>query len=200
VAARLVALSGLDCRVVTYRQVSPRLVAEVGPRAIVLSGATADWAEYDRDALKGLLALILDPPVSLLGICAGHQLIGFAHGASWGPVRELAVGPGAPGEGRQAGEWGYLTVRLDIRCPIFGGLPEEARFFQAHYWQLLEVPAGFALRASSPTSPIQAIERTDGRVFGVQFHPEAYDSRHPQGAVVLRNFFQQSLSHGRPVR
>ncbi len=73
-AAVLRALSGLDCRVVHYRRVLPGPVEEVGARAVVVGGATADWADYDPEALSGLLALILDPPVPLLGICAGHQL------------------------------------------------------------------------------------------------------------------------------
>ena len=66
--------------------------------------------------------------------------------------------------------------------------------FQSHYWQLLETPAGFATRASSAWSPIQAIERLDRPVFGIQFHAERFDTAHPAGSRVLRSFFAAARS------
>jgi GMP synthase (glutamine-hydrolysing) len=79
-------------------------------------------------------------------------------------------------------------VQLDVRCPLFRGMDATVDLFHSHYWQLEDVPLGFAARASSPWSAIQAIERLDRPVFGVQFHPERYDAIHPHGAVILRNF------------
>jgi GMP synthase-like glutamine amidotransferase len=67
-------------------------------------------------------------------------------------------------------------------------------FFESHYWQLHEPPAGFVARGSTAIAPIQVIERRDRPVFGVQFHPERFDGEHPDGEVVLRNFL--ALSRG----
>ncbi len=165
----------------------------------MIGGSTTDWTRYDVAALAGLLATIRAAPVPILGICAGHQLIGFAHRAPWGPLGALQEGEVdadprfAPGQ-RQ--ERGFLPVQVDGRCPLFRGLNPTAAFFQSHYWQLEDVPTGFTARASSPWSPVQAIERLDRPVFGVQFHPERDDAEHSNGAVVLRNFFALGRNHG----
>jgi len=185
-------VAGEPCAAALAEEVSTTLLDELAPSAVVLSGCTTDWAAYDFSAWAGLLGVIRDAPVPMLGICAGHQLIGRAHGAAWGPLGPL--GPGevdpdprfAPGRRKQRG---FGQVALDRDCQLFGGLSETAEVFQSHYWQLEEVPAGFVRRASSAWSSIQAIERRDRPVFGVQFHPERFDAAHPAGERVLRNFF-----------
>lgn len=190
--ARLEAAAGVSCRSLHFADVSLAGVERDRPAAIVISGNTTDWAAFDFSAMAGLLAAIRAALVPILGICAGHQLVGYAHGAAWGPLGVLQDGETdpdprfAPGQRKQRG---FLPVAVDPRCPLFRGLAPTAAFFQSHYWQLEEVPGGFVARASAPWSPIQAIERLDRPVFGVQFHPERYDADHPHGAVVLRNFF-----------
>ena len=190
--ARLAAAAGGACLSLRFPEVSPTQVEHIAPVALVLSGSTTDWAEYDFSSLAGLLATIRAAPVPILGICAGHQLIGFAHGAPWGPLGPLQAGEVDPdprfAPGRRK-ERGFLPIEVDPRCPLFRGLDQTAAFFQSHYWQLEDVPQGFAARAHSPWSPIQAIERLDRPVFGVQFHPERYSAAQPDGANVLRNFF-----------
>lgn len=194
---RLAGLAGADCLVRPFEDVSPWSVATLAPSAIVLSGSTADWAEYDFGELRGLLETIRCAPVPILGICAGHQLVGYAHGAAWGPLgsldrAELDPDPRfAPGLRK---ERGFVAVQVDPRSPLFHGLGPEEQFFESHYWHLRARPDGFIARASTPWSPIQAIERRDRPVFGVQFHPERHDSVHPAGRVLLRNFFALARS------
>jgi GMP synthase (glutamine-hydrolysing) len=159
--------------------------------AIVIGGNTTDWGEFDFAELAGLLEVIRAAPAPILGICAGHQLIGYAHHAKWGslgPLQQGEIDPDprfAPGQRKQRG---FIRVQLDLRCPLFCGMDATADLFHSHYWQLEDVPPGFAVRASSPWSAIQAIECLDRPVFGVQFHPERYDAAHPHGAGILRNF------------
>ncbi len=199
--ARLAAAAGGSCLLLRFPDVSPAQVAQVAqiaPTALVISGNTTDWAEYDFSSLDGLLTTIRAAPVPILGICAGHQLIGFAHGAPWGPLDPLQAGEVDPdprfAPGRRK-ERGFLPVEVDPRCPLFRGLDPTAAFFQSHYWQLEGVPQGFAARACSPWSPVQAIERLDRPVFGVQFHPERSNAAQPDGATVLRNFFALVQDH-----
>ncbi len=188
----LTTTAGEPCLAVSFADVSSASVDQHAPSALVLSGNTTDWAEFDVAALEGLPATIRAAPVPILGICAGHQLIGFAHGAPWGPLGPLRDGEPdpdprfAPGQRK---ERGFLPVEVDRRCPLFRHLAPTATFFQSHYWQLAAVPEGFVARARSPWSPIQAIERRDRPVFGVQFHPERHDTARPDGAAVLRGFF-----------
>jgi GMP synthase-like glutamine amidotransferase len=190
--ARVAAAAGEPCAVLGYGAISAHRLQHVAPRAVVLSGNTTDWNQFAWDDLEGLLAVIRTAPVPILGICAGHQLIGHAHGATWGPLGPLQEGETdpdprfAPGQRK---ERDFLPVQVDPRCPLFYGLGSTAHFFQSHYWQLHDVPAEFIVRACSPWSPIQAIEHLDRPLFGVLFHPERYDAAHPDGEVVLRNFF-----------
>ncbi len=189
---RLAAAAGGPCLSLPFAEISPAQVERMTPAALVIGGNITDWAEYDFSSLDGLLATIRAAPVPILGICAGHQLIGFAHGAPWGPLGPLQAGEADPdprfAPGRRK-ERGFLPIAVDPCCPLFRGLDPTAAFFQSHYWQLEDVPQGFATRAHSPWSPIQVIERLDRPVFGVQFHPERYSAAQPDGATVLRNFF-----------
>jgi len=195
---RLAAAAGEPCLVQRFAAVSLAQIEQIAPSALVIGGSLTDWSAYDSADLAGLLATIRAAPVPILGICAGHQLIGQAHGAAWGPLGALQSGdidpdPAfAPGQRK---ECGFLPVEIDPRCPVFHGLPPRSTFFQFHYWQLDDIPAGFAIRAHSPWSTIQAIERHDRPVFGVQGQPERYDSAHPIGATVLRNFFALTRVH-----
>jgi GMP synthase-like glutamine amidotransferase len=189
---RLATAANATCLVAGYTEVSSTMIDATGAAAVVISGNSTDWARYDFPAMAGLLDAIRAAPVPILGICAGHQLVGFAHGARWGPLGPLAEGEAdrdprfAPGQRKARG---FLPVKVDPDCSLFSGLDQLQTFFQSHYWQLEEVPEGFVTRAASASSEIEAIERRDRPVFGVQFHPERYDAVHPAGAIVLRNFF-----------
>ncbi len=189
---RLADAAGTPCLVEHFAQINLARVERAAPSAVVIGGNVTGWEAYDDGSLAGLLAIIRVAPVPILGICAGHQLIGHAHGAAWGPLGSLGAGEVDPNSTFGPGlrkELGILPVETDPMCPLFTGIGQPARFFQNHYWQLTETPPGFVTRARSPWCPIQAIQRLDRPVFGVQFHPERYECDHPDGEAVLRNFF-----------
>ncbi len=198
---RLANAAGEPCTVQRFADVSPGWVERTAPSSLVIGGNTTDWADFDPTTLDGLFATIRAAPVPMLGICAGHQLIGRAHGAAWGPLEMLQPGEVDPdpefGPGRRK-ERGFLPVAVDSRSPIFHDMAKPLIVFQHHYWQLVDVPAGFTVRAHSASTGIQAIERLDRPVFGVQFHPERYDAAHPHGAAILENFF--ALTRNRATR
>lgn len=194
VRARIADAAREDCLSLHVAAASPASVDRLGPSSIVVGGNTTDWARFDDSDLAGLLTTIRQAPAPILGICAGHQLIGLAHGAPWGPLGPLQEGETDPDPAFAPGqrkERGFLPVEIDRSCPLFRGLDGNSVFFQSHYLQLECAPEGFTVRASSPWSTVQAIERLDQRVFGVQFHPERGDADHPHGTIVLRNFFSR---------
>lgn len=198
--ARLAAAAGETCESVRFSAITIEQVGRLVPTAIVISGNTADWSEYDMDALAGLMEVIRTAPVPILGICGGHQLIGHAHGAPWGPLGRLSDGTVDPDPRYAAGlhkERGFLPVDVARASPVFEGVGDTAVVFQSHYWHLTAVPAGFSVCASSPDSPIQAIARIDRPVFGVQFHPERYDDDHRDGETILHTFFAIARAAGR---
>jgi GMP synthase-like glutamine amidotransferase len=190
VCNRVATLAGLETHLVRYDDLSDLDLANAD--ALIIGGCTTDWSDYDMDAFHPLLQLIRTAPRPILGICAGHQLIGRAYGACWGPLEPLQLGESdpdptfAPGFRKQRG---FMPVEIDPDGALFRGLPTRMTVFQSHYWQLTMVPEGFLQRAWSAWSPIQAIEHRDRPVFGIQFHAERYDSDHPDGARILERFF-----------
>ncbi len=190
--ARLAEAAGEPCDVVRFEDVTVDLIRSLAPRALVISGNTADWSEYAVASLAGMAETIRAAPVPILGICGGHQLIGQAHGATWGPLGPVLDGATDPHPHFAPGlrkERGFLPIDIDRSSPLFQGLGALPVVFQSHYWHLTDVPPEFSVCASSLDSPIQAIARQDRPVFGVQFHPERYDDNHRDGEMVLRNFF-----------
>lgn len=193
---RLEEISGEPCLIARYRRVDPGLLDEVGARAVVIGGCYTDFEHYSEESLAGLAAVYREAARPLLGICAGHQMMAEYGGAGIGPIGALP--PGA--EDKYAGalghvpdalqERGYMAVRLRDSHPLFAGLGRRPAFFQSHYWEVKERPPGFEVLAESEMCSIQAIAHEERPLYGVQFHPEAYDEKHPDGRVVLENFFR----------
>ena len=117
----------------------------------------------------------------MLGICAGMQLLGrFAGGRI-----EHAAEP----------EIGELEVDVVERDGLFRDVGERPRVWQYHSDELTRVPDGFRLLASTERCRVQAIASDERGWWGTQFHPESYRSANPDGARILRTFFE--LADGR---
>jgi GMP synthase (glutamine-hydrolysing) len=136
-------LAGYDGMVITG---SPRSLVEPEPWM-------DDAAAFVRQAS--------DAGVPVLGVCFGHQLVGYAFG---GRVRQNPNG------------WEIGTVDVEITDdgagdPLFRGLPRRLRVNQSHRDEVGELGAGTRVLAASPHTPHQAIAVGE-HVRGVQFHPE----------------------------
>jgi GMP synthase-like glutamine amidotransferase len=83
---RLVVAAGQSCLVRRFAAVTLAQIEQITPSALVIGGNLTDWSAYDRADLAGLFSTIRAAPVPILGICAGHWLIGKAHGATWDPL------------------------------------------------------------------------------------------------------------------
>jgi len=90
----------------------------------------------------------------------------------------------------QRAERGFLPVRLVVSHPLLAGLGDHGVFFQAHYWELKDLPSGFQNLASSDITPYQIIAHRERPLFGTQFHPEHADRDHPDGRRLIENFFE----------
>ena len=125
---RLERIAGAPAELLGFAAVSPARIKQSSPAAIIIGGNTTDWGEFDFQEMSGLLEVIRAAPAPILGICAGHQLVGYAHHATWGslgPLHHLEVDPDprfAPGQRKQRG---FQAVQLDARCALFRGLRRD---------------------------------------------------------------------------
>ena len=166
-----------EWRMLRYMGVDTQILANDTPISelrkldgLILSGGAA------RVGLTGELgncATYLELEVPILGICAGHQFMAGHYGG------RAAEAP--------APEFGAATINLiDGGGPLFDGTPESQTVWESHNDEVVELPEGFRITASSESCEIQAMENSTLNRFGLQFHPEVNDSEY--GSKIFENF------------
>jgi len=128
--------------------------------AVLLTGSGSDSFSYEAWAvdLRLRVTQLLAEHKKMVGVCFGHQLIGLCMGA---PV---ARAPQGWGNGRMSYDWHradlpYCQDRKQISLLV------------SHQDQVLELPKGATLVASSDFCPVAAFT-VGNDVFCVQAHPE----------------------------
>jgi para-aminobenzoate synthetase len=185
------------------------LAGENGVEPLVVRNDEASWEELSR---LGFDNVVLSPgpgrpeherdfgvcaeairrcEAPLLGVCLGHQGLGWAHGGRVARAPRPMHGQVRPVE--HAGS------------PLFAGIP--SRFEATRYHSLcLERPLPAALEeiAWADDGVVMAVAHRDRPQWGVQFHPESIASEH--GRRLLANFrdltaaARPSEKAGRPSR
>jgi GMP synthase (glutamine-hydrolysing) len=135
----------------------------------VLSGGPA--SVYADDAPR-LRTELLELGLPVLGICYGMQAM----------AREL----GGRVEKAEVGEFGRTELRVRDHGRLLAGLPQDQVCWMSHRDTVFEPPPGFVALASSPASPVAALESTGRGLYGIQFHPEVVHT--PHGTDILKSF------------
>jgi GMP synthase (glutamine-hydrolysing) len=175
---------GLEILIEPYHAVSMKRVESLGPSHIILSGQSHPWDCYSPQSLAGVVEVIKQAPQPTLGVCGGHQQIALAFGAPVDLMARLEPGEGYEGAKR---ERGYFPIE-NTGKGIFKDLPAEIVVWHSHFDEVKEPPPGFLVTASNENCAIQAMQHDSRPLFGVQFHPELFDSEYPQGRLVIENF------------
>ena len=156
---------GAYSEMIAWDKAAERIRADK-PDAVILSGGPRSVNEpgapdLDFAVLEG---------IPLLGICYGQQLMAARLG----------------GKVERAGhrEYGLRHVEMEADS-LIGGLTSN-EMWMSHGDQVLEVPPGYRVTATTPTCPIAAFENVAERRYGVQFHPEVTHSK--DGKTVLKRF------------
>ena len=142
-------------------------IARLRPKGIILSGGPA--SVYDEGA-PSLPAWVLREDVPVLGICYGMQLIANALDGGVEPAARREYGP--------------AKIEVTQPSPLFRDLPASLDVWMSHGDHVTRLPTGYVGIARSSNAPIAGM--TDGRRYGIQFHPEVVHT--PLGRDLLRNF------------
>ncbi len=162
---------GADVIVKKNDEIGLDQIRAIDPEAIVISPGPCTPKEAGI-SVEVIRELYKDYPI--LGVCLGHQSIGYAFGAKIVRAKRLMHGKTSlithTGEG------------------IFSGLPNP--FTAVRYHSLAidtnTLPAFIKVTAWSEDGEVMGVQHKDYPVFGVQFHPESVLSE--AGLDLLRNF------------
>ncbi len=169
---------GFDAVVVNTREDVTRLVGlkEGGIKKVILSGGPGSAYNDPPNLSSYVCDLVrnkkLDIP--LLGICYGHQMIGYVFGA------RVAKGKSA--------EYGVSEINVEYPDAILKGVPSKFRAWVSHFDEVKELPSGFVKLAHSDSCAIEAMRHESRPIFGLQFHPEVWHTEH--GETILKNFLE----------
>src|SRR5579859_2716305 len=113
----------------------------------------------------------------ILGICYGHHWLAQHFGGT--------VAKGLP-------EYGRSAMTIAVPSPLFRDFSQNEVHdtWMSHGDTVMKVPPHWFIESarSSTTGGTAAIESVDGRIYGVQFHPESPEM--PRGKEILMNFIR----------
>ncbi|MFA7523049.1 MAG: glutamine-hydrolyzing GMP synthase [Halothiobacillaceae bacterium] len=175
--ARRVRESHVYCEIHSW-DVDDAFVQGFAPTGIILSGGPEAAIDPQHPPRAPELIFALDVPV--LGIGYGMQT--------------MATQLGGKVESVDQQEFGFAKVRARGHTALLKNIEDEVTeegFGMLDVWmdhgdQVVELPEGFKLMASSDTIPIAGMADESRQFFGLQFHPEVEHTR--QGARIIERF------------
>ena len=143
------------------------------PQGVVLSGSPES---VNLEKPPRVSSAVFELGVPVLGICYGMQT--------------MAAELGGKVAASSHREFGYAEITPG-NSGLFGGLTDSdsealLKVWMSHGDRVEALPPGFTATASSPNSPLAAMEDASRKFYGVQFHPEVTHT--PQGQEIIRRF------------
>ncbi len=166
---------------------------ENGQRVIVRKADEVTCKEIDELDLEGIIIspgpkrpedasvseMILEKyqgRVPILGVCLGHQVIGYHYGAK-------VTHGNSPIHGK-------LSRIKHNKLDLFNNLPEDYQVTRYHSLVVKEdnLPEDLQVTAKSEDGVVMGIKHKEYPVYGIQFHPEAVLTEY--GHELLKNFHE----------
>lgn len=166
---------GEEVMVVRNNKITLEEIEKIKPERIVISPgpSTPLNAGISNDVIRHFGA-----KVPILGVCLGHQCVGYSYGGTFGPAKVIMHGKSSPIYHSNKG--------------IFYGLPNP--FPAIRYHSLVVSPQGLPdcleITAWSQDNTIMGLRHRHYPVEGIQFHPESFMTQAGKG--VLRNFLKSN--------
>ena len=173
-------VSEFDVKTYVFRndQVSIEKLKELKPDKIIISpGSGSPENKRDVGISIDVIKYFYDK-ISILGICLGHQVIGYFFGAKIRKARKIMHGK-------------YSIVKHFSNSKLFKGIPEKFRVIRYHSLVIDNLPDNLKITSISLDDfEIMSIEHKIYPVFGIQFHPESVGTEY--GKLILKNFIDLS--------
>ena len=171
-------LASAGCEVAVYRndEITINEIEALNPEAIFLSPGpcTPKEAGITVEVIKKFYKTI-----PMMGICLGHQAIGYAFGGNVVKADRLMHGKTSP--------------IINDGKTIFRGLPNP--FVAGRYHSLLiekhSLPDCLEISAETAEGEIMGVRHRQYPIEGIQFHPESILT--PNGKRIIRNFLSTIL-------
>ncbi len=147
------------------------IIISPGPCTPLEAGISNDVIRYFRGRIP------------ILGVCLGHQCIGYVYGG-------LIKRAGLPTHGKESpvyhdGE----TIFRGIKSPITAGR------YHSLIIEAESIPADLEVSAKTEDGVVMGVRNRRDLVEGVQFHPESIMT--PEGHNILSNFLKMTVPKGR---
>ena len=167
--ARRIRSLNVYAEIISYNNISPAQIKENGYKGIIFTGGPNSVYDpssphYSND--------IFNLNIPILGICYGHQLLGYLKG-------------GVIESSNSKSEYGKTILNIE-KGKLFCDIPAKSVCWMSHTDYIKEVPEGFEIVANTDNCPCAAMENVEEKLYGVQFHPEVTHTEF--GLKVLSNF------------
>src|SRR5436189_1305070 len=144
-------------------------VAASKPKGLILSGGPA--SVYDKGAPQ-VDPKIFSLGVPVLGICYGLMLMAHHLGGQVVFTRRREYGAG--------------VLHIAKRSDLFDGLGNQFDVWNSHGDEVTALPNGFRVVGTTEGCDFAAVEDSQHKLYGLQFHPEVAHT--PRGKEILQNF------------
>ena len=162
---------GTDVKVVRNNKVTVTDIEEMAPERIIISPgpSTPQQAGISNEVIRHF-----GRTGPLLGVCLGHQCIGYSYGGTVAGAAKIMHGKSSPVHHTNQG--------------VFAGLPNPFSAIRYHSLAIKRdgLPDCLEVTAWTDDGEIMGVRHRQHPVEGVQFHPESFMTE--KGKDILKNF------------
>ena len=171
---------GADVIVVRNDKISIDDVVNMNPEGIVISPGPCTPLEA---GISNDVVLRMGETVPILGVCLGHQSVGYVFGGTVGLAKEIMHGK--------------TSLVFHDGKGVYKGLPNPFEAIRYHSLVVYpeSLPASLEITAKTSNGLIMGLRHKSLPIEGIQFHPESIMTK--VGHDVLRNFLDQVKEWGR---